>query len=397
MVSVNDVTHGEEKIEDDSFRFRNDDVIILLGAGASVEAKLLASMDMTRKLEDYVSSNNPRGKWTKYKNLYKTVKSLILYGKHLTSSSVSEVCNEVNIEEFVNVLTELAKSEGHPIYPFIANWNMDLVKYGGGGFENLKKFREDIVNELTRKWVNVNEDRDCGYFKGLYRYWEETKSNLRVFTLNYDMCVERACGVEHVCRGFKPERIEVGGEKVLRKVWSDEYMDDDDAKRSAIRLYKLHGSLDWRRDRKTRVLYYEDMPDPCDDIDDYQLIFGTTYKLSYQDPFLFQISELRKYAAKARLIIAIGYGFNDDHINEILGGALTHNSDSKLISVEYATVVEDEKIKERRSSISEKLKLSESLNGKIDVRFDGAKKFLGEVLSRKFVEENLSQKGDSPF
>lgn len=78
MVSVNDVTHGEEKIEDDSFRFRNDDVIILLGAGASVEAKLLASMDMTRKLEDYVSSNNPRGKWTKYKNLYKTVKSLIL-------------------------------------------------------------------------------------------------------------------------------------------------------------------------------------------------------------------------------------------------------------------------------------------------------------------------------
>ena len=174
-------------------------------------------------------------------------------------------------------------------------------------------------------------------------------------------------------------------------------MDDDDAKRSAIRLYKLHGSLDWRRDRKTRVLYYEDMPDPCDDIDEYQLIFGTTYKLSYQDPFLFQVSELRKYAAKARLIIAVGYGFNDDHINEILGGALTHNSDSKLISVEYAATNQDEKIKERRDSISEKLKLGDVAKRKIDVLFDGAKKFLGEILSRRFVEENLSQKGDSPF
>ena len=97
------------------------------------------------------------------------------------------------------------------------------------------------------------------------------------------------------------------------------------------------------------------------------------------------------------MIIAVGYGFNDDHINEILGGALTHNSDSKLISVEYAATNKDEKIKERRDSISEKLKLGDATKQKIDVLFDGAKKFLGEILSRRFVEENLSQKGDSPF
>ena len=395
MVSV-ESDNKRESDELSSCQFRAEDVIVLLGAGASKEAHLLASMDMTKQLESCLTSaeENLKKRWGRYENLYKVVKSAILYGHHLTAESVSEIKTEINIEELVNVLTELAKAETHTIYPFIAAWNMELLKYGGADFSNLKDFRRDIVNELVGSWVNVKNFEDCSYYGGLYRYWQETHLNLRVFSLNYDMCVEYACGMNNVCRGFRLQQMPDGAN---RKVWKDGQMDDAEAEASPIRLYKLHGSLDWRRDKQSRLLYCEDSPDPCSDIDDYQLIFGTSYKLSYQDPFLFQISELRKYSAKARLIITIGYGFNDDHINEILGKAIQQKDDAILYSVEYLKSHEDKVILERKQSIANKLKLPMTEIPRIEIWGQGAKKFMDEQLSRKFVEAVLFKPDDDPF
>ena len=202
MVPVTDISTATQP--ESVCTFRGDDVLVLLGAGASVDAHLLASMDMTKELENNLTSADPKisKKWGKYKDLYKAVKSSILYGNHLTSESVSESKNTINIEEFVNVLNELAKAESHTIYPFIAAWNMELVRYAGVDFQALKDFRRDIVHELVGSWVNVKNNEDCAYYRSLYRYWEETHYNLRVFTLNYDMCVERACGMDNICRGF---------------------------------------------------------------------------------------------------------------------------------------------------------------------------------------------------
>ena len=377
-------------------QIRGEDVIVLLGAGASVDAGLLISRDMTRWLDSKIFSKDQGGnrKWRRYEHLYKAVKSSILYGHHLTAASVAEPKTEVNIEELVNVLTELAKAESHPIYPFIAAWNMELVKHGGADFSNLKDFRCDIVRELVGSWVNVKNNESCEYYKGLYRYWTETRQNLRVFSLNYDMCVERACGMEHVCRGF---RASTGADGKCRKIWKDGQMDDSTALAHAILLYKLHGSLDWRRDKETRELYCEDSPDPCFDIDDYQLIFGTSYKLSYQDPFLYQISELRKYALKARLIVVIGYGFNDDHINEILGRAIIQKDDAKLYVVDSLGAEEKEKWSARTDVIAQRLKLSAEKKEQITVDGNGAKSFFEKQFSRNFVEKCLGEKNEEPF
>ena len=45
-------------------------------------------------------------------------------------------------------------------------------------------------------------------------------------------------------------------------------------------------------------------------------------KLQYVDPFLFLANEFRKWTLESKLIISIGYGFGDEHINGILGQAL---------------------------------------------------------------------------
>lgn len=376
-------------------KFRAEDVIVLLGAGASVEAGLLSSEGMMRQLSDNILSNEKKvaRKWGKYNHLYRAVKSSILYGHHLVSSNACSETEMINIEELVNVLTELAKAEAHPIYPFIAAWNMELTKYGGADFANLKDFRRDIVNELVGSWVNVKNDEDCLYYKNFYRYWEETRNTLRIFSLNYDMCVERACGLVNVCRGFRPIKMDDG---CIRKVWKDGQMDDEAADQLPIILYKLHGSIDWRREKMSRMLYCEDSPDPCSDIDDYQLIFGTTYKLSYQDPFLYQISELRKFSGRARLIIAIGYGFNDDHINEIIGKSMSQRDDVKLLSVDYIQDGTEDKVTARRDYIKKKLQSENMENSRVNVYADGAKTFLDKQFCRKYVESLLEDES-APF
>jgi hypothetical protein len=53
-------------------------------------------------------------------------------------------------------------------------------------------------------------------------------------------------------------------------------------------------------------------------VDDGQIIFGPKYKLQYVDPFLFLVYQLRRLSLEAKLILVVGYGFADEHINGIL-------------------------------------------------------------------------------
>ena len=64
------------------------------------------------------------------------------------------------------------------------------------------------------------------------------------------------------------------------------------------------------------------------------MIFGTSYKLQYMDPFLFLVYELRRWTLDAaRVIVCVGYGFSDEHINGILEQALRQNCERKLLAV----------------------------------------------------------------
>ena len=48
---------------------------------------------------------------------------------------------------------------------------------------------------------------DAAYFSGLTRFQKEYQYLLRVFTLNYDLCIEKACAESGVERGFGDGKI----------------------------------------------------------------------------------------------------------------------------------------------------------------------------------------------
>ena len=214
------------------------------------------------------------------------------------------------------------------------------------------------------------------------RLAETLGSNLRVFSLNYDLCVESACGRDNVFTGFVHE------ENTRGRFWNDRLMIQDDNVSRPIRLYKLHGSVDWRHDNDRLVSY--DSPDTCDNPDDYQLIFGTENKLRYTEPYLFLLSEFRKFSFGAKLIVCIGYSFQDKHINSIIQHAFSNQTPTKVVHVT--------KIESEGGSLEEKRKISARLKVKeddVEVLTSGAKDFMDHLSIDQI--KTLMPKEESPF
>ena len=140
-------------------------------------------------------------------------------------------------------------------------------------------------------------------------------------------------------------------------------------------LYKLHGSADWYFTDGGRVTY-SDSPSTIKD-EDIAIIFGTSYKLQYVDPFLFLAYELRRWTLdSARIIVCVGYGFNDEHINGILQQSLRQDQKRKLLAV--VGPVDDMTACNEKNRISQQLDTSED---QIVVSATGAKDFLENQLT----------------
>ncbi|SPD73380.1 conserved hypothetical protein [uncultured Desulfobacterium sp.] len=351
-------------------QFRKDEIIFLLGAGASVDAGIPASCDMINRLEDLLKTEA----WKKFAPLYNFVKSAIIYADGIKGKF--EYAN-FNIERLVNTLDELRKSDEHPLFPFIGAWNPKLPEVTENDFGNLGFFRKKIVEELSQQWVHSEYDENSQYYEGLSRFQKEYQHLLRVFTLNYDLCVEKSCKQSGVERGFGED-----------KFWDWKIFDNEAQLESNIFLYKLHGSIDWTRD-KSGKLTYKDKGIPSDQI---EIIFGTTYKLQYIDPFLFFAYEFRKrLMTDVQLLICVGYGFADEHINGIIAQALNGDHSRKMLVI---TLFDSQKHDETLLYIRNALKLTREDN--VILWNHKAKEFFSDKLS---VEEltTIFPNEEAPF
>ena len=344
--------------------FRKNEIIFVLGAGASVDAGIPDSDHMVREIERLVSSEDDS--WREFRALYHYIRSSILFGDGVAGTFGEDVL--FNVERVVNVLDELLKKERHALYPFVGSWNPKLIEVAGSDFDSVRKFRSAIVQILRRKWVMLTETESASYYGGILRFQEEYEYPLRVFSLNYDLCIEEICGRVDVERGFDG------------RIWDWRLFDESSEDPSRLLLYKLHGSTDWYFNDEGR-LTYSDSPNTIED-DDVALIFGTSYKLQYVDPFLFLAYELRKWSLDAaRLIVCIGYGFNDEHINGILQQSLRQDRNRKLVAV----------VGPRSGTCSDSSRAVanhlQADQGQIVAITEGARRFLEEGLSMAALEE----------
>jgi len=343
--------------------FREDDILILIGAGCSKEAEIPTSIDMVKEIEKKISNE-----WKDYKELYHFLKSSILYADGLQG----KYGEELNIERLVNTLSELEKKEEHPIYPFISGWNSKIIELCGHNFGKIREFKSKIIEQL-KEWITLDDYSKASYYQKIIDFELSLGYPLRVFSLNYDLCLEKNFKKElHLERGFNASRN-----------WEWQKFEKNDNILVNIYLYKMHGSIDW--EIKNEFLTFSD---EISKIQEPSLIFGTNYKLQYVDPYLFFAYELRKYSLEAKLIITIGYGYGDEHINSIIAQAIRRKKEDNLKAKLIINIFEKNKEDpELEKNIREKLKIEN--NSLMVIKNMEASKFLESELNIEKLSENF--------
>lgn len=152
-----------------------------------------------------------------------------------------------------------------------------------------------------------------------------TQGRLKVFSLNYDCCLEDACeqaGID-LSTGFDP----------VEHTWKPSVFDRP---ARGINIYKLHGSLRWFKvtDRRQRsvppyILSTTMEWKPGQSVPwnlkvpwkNPELVLGPGNKLQPDDPFITLLSQFHRSIMHSKVCVVIGYGHGDPHINAMLDRA----------------------------------------------------------------------------
>lgn len=350
---------------------REDSLLFLLGAGASVDAGIKHAKAMTLDIEEKIRSD---ADFKEFNDLYNYLKSSIIYQRGLEGAFEDQTAT---IEELLDVLSEINQKHQNKLYPFIGGWNIHLLKVAGEEFEKVAKLDKQIRGQLFQ-WINISNYDKAKYFQGFKDLVADIGSAVRVFTLNYDICVEKAlAGTDF--------GIELGFNSGSGREWEATKFDANENTDVGMYLYKLHGSIDWEKDETSgNILKLCDNPQP-----NPELIFGTAAKLSSIDPYLFYVHELRKYSLNEalRFIVVVGYSFSDEYVNGLIGQAVKRNKYLKLLVV----TPENKKNEDRIASL---LKVKPE---RIEYEKKTAKQFFEECMKLSYFIELSSAGDDDPF
>lgn len=388
-----------------------DDVCFLLGAGASVPAKVPTSQEMISSMEEGFAGRARKKPPVAedFRHLYWHVKSSIQFARGLEGAPSAP---EFNIETLVAALTELERHIAHPLYPFVATWNQRLWDLAGRGFKEVENFKVAVLSAL-QSWILVEGiDQNAAYLAGLKDLRRSFEHPLRIFSLNYDRCIEslEADGISpfHVEQGFSTPEINPDRTWDWRRMQSDlAGRDTVEVRNTDIFLYKLHGSIDWSRDDDEQLVVLDPSEIRSADMRDVQIIFGREGKLDARDPFSYYFSEFRRACKAANLIVSVGYSFRDLHVNQILAGALRErNAKTRLLVVTSpirgANEDDSEVIAHRLAGVTgsatpkKREKIVADIKRRLSIKPDGAENFFRKTSSWEMLGDYLPA-SDDPF
>ena len=169
----------------------------------------------------------------------------------------------------------------------------------------------------------------------------ERKHPVEIFTVNYDVLIEHALEKEHVpiFDGF------VGAYHPF--FYSDSLRRAELAPGASwTRLWKMHGSVTWHRAQYNgRVRIVRGAPDPSG-----AMIFPSflKYDESRQQPYSAFMERFTHFLnLDDALLIVSGFGFGDDHINELIFAALENRPRTHVYALQYTEHRDDDQLIKR--------------------------------------------------
>jgi hypothetical protein len=168
--------------------------------------------------------------------------------------------------------------------------------------------------------------KDIRYLLPLTQHGRRS-GGLTIATLNYDLSIEYACDEVGVNASTG-----IGGWVSQGRVKFEN---------EGVHLLKLHGSINWswtqsgqeegRFPRRT-IHVGENRSD--DRRSEPAVIFGQRDKLTAEGPFLGLLAEFETRLASSTRLVAIGYSFRDQHVNELIRRWAAEDSDRTILVVD---------------------------------------------------------------
>jgi hypothetical protein len=354
LVNIGEIPWGVERRTSAFGAVQLGKPVILLGAGASKDAGLPDTYELTRQVYDSLNSDH----LTVHSKLFGYVIAKLTARGVLSGHSPFD---KINIEDAYDGLTRLLNRDNDFLSDFVYSWDPILESFkkpfssvrfqksmsgllktrrrlGGGETiaidgRHVRSIGDQLaasINGSSRLQVSDHilgpfldaladclsiEPSDTDYLIKLASY--AANHAVAVASLNYDTIFDTSA----TDQGLK---IDYGlttwnAKKIVQ--WS----------KADLRLLKLHGSLNWYAKGENILV------DPPEDESSYQkmMIFGgLNAKLNPDGPYLQLRYHFENLLLKTNVLVVIGYSFRDAHMNSVIRRWVSSRRKAKMIIVD---------------------------------------------------------------
>ena len=234
------------------------------------------------------------------------------------------VCEKLNGENIKTILNRISlpKDKKATIEDILSHVRLLIEVVGKGNIDNLGRvdlvnIEKNICEHITSAVKQELPDEETPYhqlaswIRGIPR-----DNPVEIFTPNYDLLIESALETKNIpyFDGF------IGSRRAFFDLHS---IEQENLPPRWVRLWKLHGSINWWNDLDGNVFRGHS------DIDsNKQMIYPShlKYSQSRRMPFMAMQDRLGNFLSSGQsVLITCGYSFADQHINEIIIQRLSSN------------------------------------------------------------------------
>jgi len=313
-----------------------DKSLFLLGAGASYDAGCKMSGGMLDEIKTEIVNDSEDIFDITQKEALKFLLSCLEYHNQWRGFNTNNQFKfSANIEELALLIRRIKNRENFLPYPITGNWADKLIlleteyksKYPNMKSTLFESLDQIIKQRLVPKWLDIKDTSFLDPLKTLFEDYSNLNFEMDLFSLNYDLVFEEYFSKYNMSpwKGFNNNE------------WRGMEWQDTQDVYGKIKLYKLHGSLDWVRLETGEVKIY----DLCSDLEKAVLdinhkpyiIFGLGTKTFSVDPFFSLIHSFKKKLIEKDYIFVIGYSFFDPYINNLLIEAANQGNATKKIII----------------------------------------------------------------
>jgi hypothetical protein len=147
----------------------------------------------------------------------------------------------------------------------------------------------------------------------IIRKFVQLTGTTNIITTNYDKLIEFSIDkIQGIIQtGFSGDCVK----------YFESHFDNTSSKR-LVNLFKVHGSIDWFKHKENNTLLATSFCESTNFLDNYMPMIVTPgnekYRETHSDPFRTVMSTADSALRSAPAYLCIGYGFNDDHIQQLV-------------------------------------------------------------------------------